>query len=106
MHPVKQSDLIDSSQDTNSPSNCLFVYCSQGFVAQTLKMDPIEKARRWKRSLDGYITFRKAVLLAILAFAFVLYVGPSIFSWLFQSKSTRIYGKTDLNLQLLLAHFS
>jgi hypothetical protein len=66
---------------------------SQGFVAQTLKMDPIEKARRWKRSLDGYITFRKAVILALLALAFVLYVGPSIFSWLFSSsKSTRYYG--------------
>jgi hypothetical protein len=66
---------------------------SQGFVAQTMKMDPIEKARRWKRSLDGYITFRKAVLLALFGFAFILYVGPSIFSWLFQSKTTRLFGK-------------
>ena len=71
-----------------------YLNCSQGFVAQTLKMDPIEKARRWKRSLDGYITFRKAVLLALFVFVLILYVGPSIFSWMFQSKSTRIYGET------------
>ena len=70
-------------------------FFSQGFVAQTLKMDPLEKARRWKRSLDGYITFRKAVIVACFTFAFILYVGPSIFSWLFQSKTTRFYGKFE-----------
>lgn len=58
-------------------------------------MDPIEKIRRWKRSLDGYIAFRKAVLLALFAFAFILYLGPSFFSWLFSSKSNLHYGTVD-----------
>ena len=73
----------------NSAFSCL----SQGFVAQTLKMDPIEKARRWKRSLDGYISFRKAVILALFAFAFILYVGPLIFSWIFGARTTRYFGQ-------------
>ena len=58
-------------------------------------MDPIEKARRWKRSLDGYITFRKAFFIALIVFGFILYVGPSIFSWLFGTKPQRI-GKKSL----------
>ena len=63
----------------------------QGFLSQSAKMDPLERVRRWKRSLDGYISFRKAVLLALVIFAFILYVGPSIFSWLFSSNHRRHY---------------
>ena len=46
-------------------------------------MDAVEKMRRWKRSLDGFISFRKAVLLACVAFVFLLYLGPTIFGWIF-----------------------
>ena len=63
----------------------------EGFLSQSAKMDPLEKVRRWKRSLDSYISFRKAVLLAMFIFAFILYVGPSIFSWLFTSSTSRHY---------------
>ena len=63
----------------------------QGFLSQSAKMDPLERVRRWKRSLDGYISFRKAVLLALVIFAFILYVGPTIFSWLFSSNHSRRY---------------
>jgi len=63
----------------------------EGFLSQSAKMDPLEKVRRWKRSLDGYISFRKAVILAMFVFAFILYVGPSIFSWLFSSSTSRRY---------------
>ena len=63
----------------------------EGFLSQSAKMDPLERVRRWKRSLDGYISFRKAVLLAMFVFAFILYVGPSIFSWLFSSSTSRHY---------------
>ena len=45
-------------------------------------MDVTEKMRRWKRSLDGYVSFRKAVLLALAAFVLLLYVGPTFLSWL------------------------
>ena len=44
----------------------------EGFLSQSAKMDPLERVRRWKRSLDGYISFRKAVLLAMFVFAFIL----------------------------------
>lgn len=63
----------------------------EGFLSQSAKMDPLERLRRWKRSLDGYISFRKAVIIAMFIFAFILYVGPSIFSWLFSSSKSRQY---------------
>ena len=46
-------------------------------------MDPLERMRRWKRSLDGLISMRKAVIIAFCFLVFLLYVGPSIFEWLF-----------------------
>lgn len=46
-------------------------------------MDYWDRMRRWKRSLDGFISFRKAVFIAGVVFVFILYVGPSVFSWLF-----------------------
>ena len=46
-------------------------------------MDPLERMRRWKRSLDGFISVRKAVLIAFAFLVFLLYVRPSIFEWLF-----------------------
>lgn len=46
-------------------------------------MDPIEKLRRWKRSLDGFVSFRKAVFIACGVFIFILYAGPSFLGWLF-----------------------
>jgi len=61
----------------------------RGFVSQSVKMDPLERVRRWKRSLDGYVSFRKAVLIILCCLAFILYVGPSIFSWLFLSNRQR-----------------
>ena len=63
----------------------------RGFVSQSLKMDPLEKVRRWKRSLDGYVSFRKAVLITLCCLAFILYVGPSIFSWLFLGSNRQKY---------------
>ncbi|XP_059099227.1 uncharacterized protein KIAA2013 homolog isoform X1 [Tigriopus californicus] len=48
-------------------------------------MDSLEKMRRWKRSFDGFISFRKALGLAFVTFVFILYVGPTLFSWLFGS---------------------
>ena len=63
----------------------------EGFLSQSAKMDPLDRVRRWKRSLDGYISFRKAVIIALFIFAFILYVGPSIFSWLFYSNKSRHY---------------
>lgn len=47
-----------------------------------MRMDPLEKLRRWKRSLDGFITFRKAALIGFCIFVLLLYVGPSFFGWL------------------------
>ncbi|GFV17616.1 uncharacterized protein KIAA2013 homolog [Trichonephila clavipes] len=38
--------------------------------------------RRCKRALDSYMSLRKAFLLAIIIFGFLLYVGPSVFRWL------------------------
>eukprot|EP00095_Tigriopus_kingsejongensis_P001072 snap_masked-scaffold1123_size61443-processed-gene-0.0 protein:Tk01072 transcript:snap_masked-scaffold1123_size61443-processed-gene-0.0-mRNA-1 annotation:"AGAP010005-PA" len=46
-------------------------------------MDWVEKMRRWKRSLDGFISFRKAVFMAFVVFVFILYVAPTLFGWLF-----------------------
>ena len=59
-------------------------------MSQSVQMDPLERMRRWKRSLDGFISVRKAVLIAFAFLVFLLYVGPSIFEWLFG------YGQTYL----------
>ena len=47
-----------------------------------LKMESLEKMRRWKRSLDGVISFRKAMVLGGCALLFLFYVWPSFFNWL------------------------
>ena len=42
----------------------------------------VELGRRLKRSLDGYITYRKiAVILALLLF-FFLYLAPGVLRWI------------------------
>ena len=61
---------------------------SRGFVSQSVQMDPLERMRRWKRSLDGFISVRKAVLIAFCFLVFLLYAGPSIFEWLFGDGSS------------------
>ncbi len=56
---------------------------SRGFVSQSAQMDPLEKMRRWKRSFDNLLSFRKAATLGFVFFVFLLYLGPTVFSWLF-----------------------
>ena len=63
-------------------------------MSQSVQMDPLERMRRWKRSLDGFISVRKAVLIAFAFLVFLLYVGPSIFEWLFG------YGQTLCTVSL------
>ena len=47
-----------------------------------MMMDLLEVLKRSKRSLDGYITYRKiAVILTLLLF-FFLYLAPGAFRWL------------------------
>ncbi len=55
-------------------------------------MDPLERLRRLKRSFESNLSFRKLVILALFGFAFILYVGPTIFSWLFGSP--RVHSKS------------
>ena len=47
--------------------------------------DPLEMGKRLKRSLDGYITYRKAVGIAIAVIVFFLYIGPGLLRWLLGS---------------------
>ena len=47
--------------------------------------DIVELGRRLKRSLDGYITYRKAAAILILVLVFFLYLGPGLVSWLLGS---------------------
>ena len=42
----------------------------------------VEVARRLKRSLDGYITYRKAGAIATIIIVFFLYLGPGVVNWL------------------------
>jgi hypothetical protein len=58
-------------------------FCRQGIVSQILKMDPVERIRRLKRSFEGHLSFRKIIILACVGFAFLLYFGPTFFGWLF-----------------------
>jgi len=44
--------------------------------------DIVELGRRVKRSLDGYITYRKAAAILIIILVFFLYLGPGLVSWI------------------------
>lgn len=47
-----------------------------------MMMDLLEVLKRLKRSLDGYITYRKiAAILALLLF-FFLYLAPGVLRWI------------------------
>jgi len=50
--------------------------------------DPLEMGRRLKRSLDGYITYRKAAGIAVLIFVFFIYIGPGFLKWIWGSSDT------------------
>ena len=43
----------------------------------------VELGRRLKRSLDGYITYRKAAAILIIVLIFFLYLGPGVLNWIF-----------------------
>lgn len=45
-----------------------------------------ELVKRGKRALDGYISYRKAVLLILVLLVLLLYMGPSIFRTVFNIK--------------------
>ena len=45
--------------------------------------DIVELGRKLKRSLDGYITYRKAAAILIVVLVFFLYLGPGVLNWLF-----------------------
>jgi len=49
-------------------------------------MDPIEVIKRFKRGLDGYLSYRKAFLLIVIVFGFLLYLGPSFLRWVLPQK--------------------
>ncbi len=53
-------------------------------------MDVSEKLRRLKRSLDGFISFRKAVFIIGATLMVVLYLGPSFFDWLLGESNYRM----------------
>ena len=44
--------------------------------------DIVELGRRVKRSLDGYITYRKAGAILIIILVFFLYLGPGLVNWI------------------------
>jgi len=44
--------------------------------------DILEVGRRLKRSLDGYITYRKAGAIVVIVVVFFLYLGPGAVRWL------------------------
>ena len=44
--------------------------------------DIVEVGRRLKRSLDGYITYRKAGAIVVVVVVFFLYLGPGAVRWL------------------------
>ena len=75
-------------------------------MSQSVQMDPLERMRRWKRSLDGFISVRKAVLIAFAFLVFLLYVGPSIFEWLFgyygQTLCTASIQSSRLNTEIFI----
>ena len=45
-------------------------------------MDFLEVLKRSKRSLDGYITYRKIAAILTLLLFFFLYLAPGAFRWL------------------------
>ena len=65
---------------------------SQGLLSQSIKMEIPERLKRFKRSFESPLSFRKTVALACLGFVFLLYFGPSFLSWLF-GYHPRIHGK-------------
>jgi len=50
--------------------------------------DILEIGRRLKRSLDGYITYRKAAAIIVVTVVFFLYLGPGAVRWLLGRNST------------------
>lgn len=42
----------------------------------------VELGRRLKRSLDGYLSYRRAAAIAVITLVFFLYLGPSAVRWL------------------------
>jgi len=55
----------------------------QGLLSQSIKMEIPERLKRFRRSFESPLSFRKTVALACLGFVFLLYFGPSFLSWLF-----------------------
>ena len=47
-------------------------------------------AKRLKRSLDGYITYRKAAVICVVVFVFFIYIGPGILRWLLGSRDSHV----------------
>ena len=47
-----------------------------------MMMDLLEVLKRLKRSLDGYITYRKIAAILFLAIVFFLYLAPGALRWL------------------------
>lgn len=55
--------------------------------------DVHEFGKRVRRSLDGNYSYRKILVLLVIFGGFLLYVGPSLFQWLFSSRREPIEGK-------------
>ena len=53
--------------------------------------DIVELGRRVKRSLDGYITYRKAAAILLILLVFFLYLGPGLVNWLLGGGRARSY---------------
>ena len=47
-----------------------------------MMMDLLEVLKRLKRSLDGYITYRKIVAILALLLFFFLYLAPGVLRWI------------------------
>merc|ERR1711970_1377972 len=56
----------------------LYVFSLNGLIMN----DIVEVGRRLKRSLDGYITYRKAGAIVVVVVVYFLYLGPGAVRWL------------------------
>ncbi|OXU28585.1 hypothetical protein TSAR_004806 [Trichomalopsis sarcophagae] len=67
--------------------------------------DVHEFGKRVRRSLDGNYSYRKILVLLVIFGGFLLYVGPSLFQWLFSSRREPIEAYEEHCISERLAGF-
>ncbi|KAG8240173.1 hypothetical protein J437_LFUL009463 [Ladona fulva] len=60
------------------------------YIHSIMKMEILESLRKFKRNLEAYFTYRRALIFIMITFCLILYGGPQLFRWISKKSNNQV----------------